>query len=40
MAKKITNGTKEYERLKKELKDCEPNEYEKKIKDICKKIKY
>ena len=30
----------EYERLKKKIKDCKPEEYEKSIKEICKKIKY
>ena len=29
-----------YERLKKKIKDCKPEKYEKSIKEICKKIKY
>ena len=31
---------KEYERLKKKIKNCKPDEYEQRIKDICKKLKY
>jgi len=30
----------EYERLKKKIKDCKPEKYEKAIKKLCKKIKY
>jgi len=37
---KPKNKDEEYERLKKKIKDCKPEEYEKSIKEICKKIKY
>ena len=43
MAKTITkqmNKDIEYEELKKKIKDCKPEKYEKSIKEICKKIKY
>ena len=30
----------EYERLKKQIKDCKPEKYEEAIKEICEKIKY
>jgi hypothetical protein len=30
----------EYEREKGKIKDCEPNEYEQRIKNICEKLKY
>jgi len=31
---------KEYEKLKKSIKHCKPDEYERRIKEICKKLKY
>jgi len=34
------NKDKEYEGLKKKIKNCEPDEYEQRIKEICKKLKY
>jgi len=37
---KPKNKDEEYERLKKKIKDCKPEKYEKSIKEICKKIKY
>ena len=43
MAKTITkqmNKDIEYERLKKKIKDCKPEEYEEAIKEICKKLNH
>ena len=37
---KPKNKDEEYERLKKKIKDCKPEEYEKAIKKICKKVNY
>jgi len=34
------NRDKEYEKLKKSIKNCEPDEYERRVKEICKKLKY
>ena len=34
------NKDTEYEKLKKEIKNCKPDEYEKRIKEICDKLKY
>jgi len=31
---------KEYEKLKRKIKNCKPDEYERRIKEICKKLKY
>ena len=30
----------EYERLKKKIKDCKPEEYEETVKEICEKFNY
>ena len=37
---KLKSEDKEYERLKKQIKDCKPEEYEEAIKEICKKLNY
>ena len=36
----IMTKDEEYEKQKKQIKNCKPGEYEKRIKEICKKIKY
>ena len=38
--KRHMNKDIEYERLKKKIKDCKPEEYEKAIKEICEKLNY
>ena len=38
--KKQKSKDEEYERLKKKIKDCKPEKYEKAIKKICKKLNY
>ena len=37
---KLKSEDKEYERLKKQIKNCKPEKYEKAIKEICKKLNY
>ena len=37
---KPKNKDKEYEKLKKQIKDCKPEKYEEAIKEICKKFNY
>ena len=37
---KLKSEDEEYERLKKKIKDCKPEKYEKSIKEICKKLNY
>ena len=37
---KLKSEDKEYERLKKKIKDCKPEKYEEAIKEICKKFNY
>ncbi len=34
------NKNKEYEKLKKKIKDCKPDEYEKAIRELCKRLNY
>jgi len=38
--KKQTNKNVEYERLKKRIKNCKSEEYEKAIKEICERLDY
>ena len=40
MANKNLDKNKEYEKLKKKIKDCKPDEYEKAIRELCKRINY
>ena len=37
---KLKNEDEEYEKLKKQIKDCKPEKYEEAIKEICKKLNY
>jgi len=34
------NKNKDYEKLKKKIKDCKPSEYERAIRDLCKRLNY
>ena len=38
--KKQKNENEEYERLKKKIKDCKPEEYEETVKEICEKFNH
>ena len=37
---KLKSEDEKYEKLKKQIKDCKPEEYEKAIKEICERLDY